>query len=305
MFGVDVDGAAGSRGYVAAANLATGDPVWEYQTDVDGAGHILNDGCGNVWSSGTVLPKLGLVVFGGADCHFSNPPPLNEAVFALHISDGHLAWVFRPDRSDNQCDLDFGATPNAGVGAGGATTFLGAGSKDGTYYSIDPATGRQRWATNVVFGGFTGGFMATSAYDGQRVYGATGQGDFGRFEHGNGVLCDPANPRDTAAQEPSMHAINGSSGAVAWQETASASFSPTTVAGGLTFNGPALLGPLLDIRLARTGALIDQVKLPQANWSGVATVGDALVLGVGSSYDPTDAGVLVLTPKGRTPVVPG
>jgi polyvinyl alcohol dehydrogenase (cytochrome) len=304
MFGVDVDGAAGYRGYVAAADLATGDPVWEYQTDVDRAGHVLNDGCGNVWSSGTVLPDLGLVVFDGADCHFSNPPPLDETVFALHISNGRLAWVFRPRRSDNQCDLDFGATPNAGIGTGGATTFLGVGSKDGTYYSLDPATGRQRWATNVAFGGFTGGFIATSAYDGQRVYGATGQGDFGRFERGANVLCDPANPRDTETQEPSMHAFDGSTGTVAWQSVASASFSPTTVAGTLTFNGPALQGPVLDVRAAGTGALIEQVKLPAANWSGVATVGDALVLGIGSSYDIAHAGVLALTPGGRVPAVP-
>ncbi len=32
LFGVDVDGSTGYRGYVAAASLATGNPVWEYQT---------------------------------------------------------------------------------------------------------------------------------------------------------------------------------------------------------------------------------------------------------------------------------
>jgi hypothetical protein len=91
---------------------------------------------------------------------------------------------------------------------------------------------------------------------------------------------------------------------VAWQSVASASFSPTTVAGTLTFNGPALQGPVLDVRAAGTGALIEQVKLPAANWSGVATVGDALVLGIGSSYDIAHAGVLALTPGGRVPAVP-
>ena len=88
LFGVDVDGTRGERGYVAAADLDTGDPVWEYQTDRNGDGRLLNDGCGSVWASGTVLPRLGLVVFDTADCHFSNPPPTAEAVFALHIDDG-------------------------------------------------------------------------------------------------------------------------------------------------------------------------------------------------------------------------
>ncbi len=304
LFGVDVDGARGHRGYAAAADLDTGAPVWEYQTDVDAAGHVLNDGCGSVWSSGTVLPRLGLVVFSTADCHFSNPPPTAETVFALHIGDGRLAWIFRPRRPDDKCDFDFGTTPNAGVTAGGAVSFLGAGSKDGTYYSLDPATGRLRWSTNVVFGGFSGGFIATSAFDGHRVYGSTGIGDFGNFEGAGEVFCDPHNPLDRPMQEPSVHAFDAATGAVVWQANHGSSFAPTTVAGGLTFNGPALGGAVLDVRDTRTGHLVDQVGLPGANWSGTATVGDALVMGIGNSYTATPAGVAVVTPGGRPPVVP-
>lgn len=304
LFGVDVDGSVGYRGYVVAASLATGDPLWEYQTDVGATGQFLNNGCGSVWSSGTVLPKLGLVAFDIADCHFADPPPLSETVFALHIGSGRLAWVYRPTMVGNACDLDFGATPNAGIDKSGRATFLGVGSKDGTYYSVDPATGRLRWATNVVFGGFTGGFIATTAFDGHRVYGATGIGDYGRFEGAGAIYCDPGNPRDTPKQEPSVHTFDSRTGSVVWQAAHAASFSPTTVAGGLTFNGPALAGSILDVRLASTGALIHQVTLPQANWSGVATVGNALVLGVGSTYNVNGAGIVVLTPGGTAPRVP-
>ena len=155
---MDVDGANGYEGYVVGASLATGDPVWEYQTDVNAQGHVLDDGCGSVWSSGTVLPALGLVVFGTADCDFANTHPLAESMIALHISDGNLAWQYKPARPDPQCDWDFGATPNAGVDATGKALFLGEGSKDGTYYSIDPATGiaavedqrRLRWVLRRV-----------------------------------------------------------------------------------------------------------------------------------------------------------
>ena len=59
LFGVDVDGAAGYGGYVVGASLATGDPVWQYQTDTDAQGHVQDNGCGSVWSSGTVLPAVG------------------------------------------------------------------------------------------------------------------------------------------------------------------------------------------------------------------------------------------------------
>jgi polyvinyl alcohol dehydrogenase (cytochrome) len=304
LFGVDVDGANGYGGYVVGASLDTGAPVWQFQTDVDSHGAVLNDGCGSVWSSGSLLPALGLVVFGTADCQFANAEPMAEDVIALHVTDGTLAWRFRPSRPDPDCDWDFGASVNAGVDATGNAVFLGEGSKDGTYYSLDPSTGSLRWSTNVVFGGFSGGFIATTAYDGGRVYGATGIGDFGRFERNGQKRCEPSNPRDTLSQQPSDIAFSANGGAVAWQADQASSFAPTTVAGGMTFNGLALSAAAVQVRDAKTGRLVVQVKLPQANWSGIATVGDALVLGLGNTYNPAHAGIEVLTPGGAPPVVP-
>jgi outer membrane protein assembly factor BamB len=303
LFGVDTDGQKNSRGYVVGASLTTGNPVWEYQDDLNTAGQIANDGCGNVWSSGTVLPRPGLVVFDSADCNFSDPPPTAESVFALDITTGRLAWMFRPEHPDNQCDFDFGASVNAGLTPNGTATFLGVGSKDGTYYSIDPATGRLRWSTNVVFGGFSGGFIATAAYDGARVYGSTALGDFGRFEGAGEVHCDPGNPADQPFQEPSVHAFDAATGQVVWQASNAASFGATTVAGGMTFNCPALTAAV-QVRSASDGRLLDQTNLPVACWSGIATVGDALVLGTGSSATGSPDGIIVLTPGGHRPVTP-
>ena len=197
LVGVDVDGQPRSAGYVVAASLQTGDPDWEFQTDVPAAGssHVLDDSCGSVWSSGTVLPDLGLVTFGTADCDFSGQAPYADSVLALHISTGTLAWRYHALGQAPACDDDFGATPNAGLAPGGRTTFLGTGSKNGTYYSLDPATGALRWSTNVVFGGSSGGFIGSAAYDGTRVYGATGLGDFNPTRNGGNALCDSLNPR--------------------------------------------------------------------------------------------------------------
>jgi len=250
-----------------------------------------------------VLPRLGLVVFDTADCNFSNTQDLSDSILALHIDNGHLAWVYRPPLPGIDCDWDFGSSVNAGVTAHGDTTFLGAGSKDGTYYSLDPATGRLRWKTNVVFGGFSGGFIATTAYDGHHVYGSTALGDFGQFEKGTQILCDPGNPRDTAMQQPTVHAFNATTGAVTWQADNAASFAPTTVAGGMTFNGPALGGSVLQVRDAATGGLLDSVAVPGPIWSGTATVGNAVVTGVGSSYSAQPAGVVAVTPRGVHPFV--
>jgi len=302
IFGVDVDGADGQRGYIAAADLANGKPVWQFQTDVDTSGRVANDGCGSVWSSGTVLPRAGLVVFDTSDCEFGDDEPLAEAIVALHVDSGLLAWSYHPHHPDVDCDWDFGATANAGVTPTGDTTFLGVGGKDGTYYSLDPATGRPRWSTNVVFGGFAGGFIATAAYDGRRVYGSTALGDYGRFEKGKTLLCDASDPRDLGMQEPSVHAFDASTGAIAWQAEHAPSFAPTTVAAGLTFNGPALDGSILQVRDAATGALVASVEVPGPIWSGVATVGNAVVTGIGSSYNARPAGIAVLTPDGSAPV---
>jgi hypothetical protein len=72
----------------------------------------------------------------------------------------------------------------------------------------------------------------------------------------------------------------------------------------MSFNDPALAGPLLEVRDAGSGELLAKVTLAQESWSGVATVGDALVVGEGTDYSHTPSGVEVLTPGGRPPVVP-
>lgn len=303
LFGLSVDGERGERGYVAAANLANGLPAWVEQTDESSQGTILNNGCGNVWSSGTILPAAGLVVFDEADCDFSNPPPTAETVFALRISDGQLVWRFRPHRPDNQCDWDFGATANAGVTPDGTATFLGVGGKDGTYYSLDPLTGALRWKTNVVFGGFSGGFIATASFTGTEVVGSTALGDFGRFEHDGNKLCDPSDPRDQAMQDPSAHAFDAHSGRILWQANDSKSLAATTTASGMSFNSLAL-SPAVDVRKVTTGQLLDTVALPLPSWSGIATVGNAMVLGTGTSAQGSPAGVYAFTPWGARPQVP-
>jgi outer membrane protein assembly factor BamB len=301
LFAVTSDGQDDHRGYIAAANLRTGKPVWRFETAADTKGQIHNKGCGGVWSSGTVLAKYGLVVFDVADCHFRDTAAYNERVIALRISDGHRAWLFHPARVDPNCDWDFGATANLGIAADGTPTFLGVGGKDGTYYSLDPRTGRQRWGTNVVFGGLAGGFIATPAYDGTRVIGATALGDFGRFEgFGTLFVCQPGNRRDTLIQEPSLHAFDAKTGKVLWEQPLSQSFSATTIAGGMAFVGLAVLNQV-QIRDADNGNLLTTLPLPAASQSGVVVSGNTLLFGTGSSEQGAPTGIYAFTPLGERP----
>ncbi len=305
LFGVSVDGEKDERGYVVAATLTTGRPDWEYQTDRSPGGTLEDNGCGNVWSSGSILPKQGWVVFDEADCGFEDPPPTSESVFALRVSNGSLVWRYRPYHTPTlQCDWDFGATVNVGLGAGTRATFLGVGSKDGTYYSLDPTTGKLRWQTNVVFGGFSGGFIATAAYDGSHVYGATALGDYGRFESNGPHLCDPGNPRDVGTQQPSLHAFDARSGKIAWQADHANSLGPTTVAGNLLFNSLAG-GLVVTVRDRRNGHVLTSLPVPTNSWSGIAVVGDAVLLGTGTSATGTHGGLALYTPRAGVPRVPG
>lgn len=306
VFGVDEDGQDGSAGRIVAASLATGDPVWQFQTDVakPGSTAVLYDRCGSVWSSGTVLPDLGLVVFGTADCDFAGDAPYADSVIALRVHTGALAWRFHPLARFPACDDDFGATANAGVSVGGHTVFLGEGAKNGTYYSLDPRTGRARWSTNVVFGGSSGGFIGNTSYDGRLVLGATGLGDYLPSNGGVRPVCDPTDPRDQQNENPTDHAFDARTGKVLWQTDDGYSFSAVTAAGGMYFDGLAL-GKDIVVRDAATGTLITQIALPAFNWSGIATVGNSVVFGLGSTADAAGSGVEVLTPGGTTPAVPG
>ena len=107
-----------------------------------------------------------------------------------------------------------------------------------------------------------------------------------------------------ATQNPTDHAFNATTGTVAWSVPDTASFAPTTVAGGMVFNGLALASKAVQVRDATTGSVLAQVPLNQFNWSGIATVGDAVVFGVGTTASAANSGVEVLTPAGTPPVVP-
>ena len=298
IVGVSSDQLPEHRGYVVAADLRTGAPDWEFQTDVNSAGQIQNDGCGGVWSSGTVVRALDVIVFTTSDCANANASPLSESVIALKITSGRQAWTFRPARPDPGCDQDFGASLNAGLGPDGTMTFLGAAGKDGTYYSLDPRHGTVRWKTNLVFGGPAGGFIGTTAYDGTHLYGSTGLGDVG-----NGPVCDPANPRDTPFQEPTVHALDAHTGSVLWQHTGAPSFGATTVAGDLTFNGPVQQG--VQVRRKSTGALITTLRTSVPCWCGISVAGNAVVFGTGTAPQGAPDTITAFTPNGHPPTIPG
>ena len=291
------DGANGYRGGIVALDATTGALRRRFEVDpvLDASGNPVpgpgqNRGCGPVWSSAAVDERNRLVFFGTGDCGFDAPPPYHEAILALRAGSLKVRWAYRP-RAGDTCDFDFGASANV-IDLGG-NTWVGAGGKDGTYYVLNRLTsnrgGELVWRANVVFGGFSGGFIGSTAFDGQRVYGGTA---FGEVGNPSGV-CDPSNPRDTVLQQPTMHAFDPTARTVAWEQNGPPAFGASSVANGVVFVG-ALIPPSLRAFDAASGTPLNQITMPGSVNSSAAIVGGTLFVGSGNSFDGNGGGVHAL-----------
>jgi polyvinyl alcohol dehydrogenase (cytochrome) len=294
--GHTVDGVAPYRGGFEAIDAATGKIRWRFEVDTSVNNH---QGCGNVWSSAAIDERLGLVFFGTGDCHDVAPPPYHEAVIALESRTGKPRWVFRrpTDPTDiNHCDFDFGASPNIIDMVHGR--FLGIGGKDGTYYLLNRLTGERVWQTNVVFGGFLGGFYGGAAFDGTHIFSATGIGDFNPLDPTKRCSSDP---RDILPfQEPSIHALNAANGHIFWEGILNHSFGATSLGNGVVFSGLVGEGvppgpPALNAYDSGNGKLLSRpFPMPGSVNSAATPVGDMLFVTSGNSTDGTGGGVHAL-----------
>jgi polyvinyl alcohol dehydrogenase (cytochrome) len=283
--GTTADGQQGYRGAFYAIDARTGKEQWHFEVDpVLGANGnpILNKnglpaagrnrGCGGVWSSASIDAEDSLVIFGTSDCNNRPLLPYHIAVLALESDSGRLRWAFTPHARDSRpCDFDFGATANLAD-----RRHAAIGGKDGTFYLLDLPHGAADWATKVVFGGSAGGFFGGAAFDGNRFFSATAFGDFSR--------CDPSSPGDLMIpQEPSMHAFDVRTGAVAWQGQFAQSLAATVAGDGVVFTSheDVFTGhSAIHSYDSKTGAEMD------------------VVLSVPTSAPPTVAGHILLQPTG-------
>ncbi len=283
------------------------------------------NGCGNVWSSPAYDGKRGFLYFASSNCDTdTNPatlrpappmPPYDEAIVALDL-DGRPVWRWRPREIDN-ADLAFGAVPNlfTAVIGGREREVVGVGNKDGTYYLLDrdgvnevtdvawndpDPSQLPYWRTQVVPGGTAGGVIATAAVDdaADRIYFSTAPGSFASL----------GNP-----QRPTVHALDGGTGAVLWQNTAEpdadASFAPTSAIPGVVFVGSATSGTLRSYDAA-TGARLGGIGVGFALAAAPAVVDGTVLVGAGTGSrgaNPTSPGeVASRTPQNVTALcVPG
>jgi polyvinyl alcohol dehydrogenase (cytochrome) len=218
---------AGEPAGVLALDARNGDTLWRTITaPADGDGNVdgegaTGSGCGDVWGSATVDVGRRLVFVGTGNC-VTSPKGWGrfaEAVVALDLDDGSVRWTYQP-HEPNRDDLDFAGAPN--LFASGERDLVGLGGKDGTYYALDRETGELAWSTPVVAPGLTqpgsnfstGGFIGPTAVGEGLITGGTAIGG-----------------------APYLHALDTTTGAVAWQQPIAAP----------TYGAPALGGGVLVI----------------------------------------------------------
>jgi polyvinyl alcohol dehydrogenase (cytochrome) len=182
--------------------------------------------------------------------------------------------------SPDSPDADFGSGPN--LFSAGGRTLVGAGTKAGTYWALDPTTGQIVWATQVGPGGIFGGIEFGSSVADGRVYVAIANSD-----HAPVTLTHPAPGSATTTSGGFWAALNGATGAILWQmaDPAGPTFGAlgtTTTANGVVYVGSTdAVGHVYGLDAA-TG----QIKWAYATGGSVAS-GPAILNGTvywGSGY---------------------
>jgi polyvinyl alcohol dehydrogenase (cytochrome) len=184
------------RGRELALDAATGRVRWVYEP-----ARYTGPGSG-VSASAAVDPAAGIAYIGsGNPLPMRHPPPGpdpgSDSIIALDLRTGKALWTFGPSHPHDAFDEDFFASPNLfAVTIGGRrVTVVGEGSKDGSYYAVDAATGRLLWKTRV-----------PDASGGAAIIGAAAVGD--------GVVFVPLYDGNRG----SLTALRARDGAVLWQE---------------------------------------------------------------------------------------
>ncbi|MGA2711869.1 MAG: PQQ-binding-like beta-propeller repeat protein [Bryobacteraceae bacterium] len=204
------------RGSIVALRIRDGSLVWKSWMIPDlpkqtgktkrGTPQFGPSGAG-IWDAPTIDAKRGVLYVGTGDNYSSPSTSMSDAVVALDLATGHVAWskqTLPGDSYNSSCgtskescpnedgpDYDFGSSAVLAQLPDGRDVLL-AGQKSGMVYALDPAKkGEILWQTRIAS---PGPHVATSvgvlwgmATDGQKVYASTA----------SSVRTQPTDPLDT------------------------------------------------------------------------------------------------------------
>jgi polyvinyl alcohol dehydrogenase (cytochrome) len=178
------------RGSVVSLEAATGKVLWRFwvipevateQGKTKRGKTLMGPAGGAVWST-VSLDTANKRVYVTTGNQYTPPASkFPNAIIALDMTTGKMLWSFQAHASDiwtfdcnnmpgcSDLDIDFGMAPVFFKGKGGKT-LVGAGSKAGWFFALDPATGALEWKSEVGPGGKLGGIEFGGATDGERIY---------------------------------------------------------------------------------------------------------------------------------------
>lgn len=308
------------RGGVVALDADTGKRRWTFNTVTpplptrkNAAGAQLYGPSGApVWSAPTIDAARGLLYFGTGENYSMPASDLSDAIVALHLSDGRIAWANQTLQGDTwnaaceygesgeiNCpgtrgpDFDFGAPPILTTLANGQDIIL-AGQKSGMVYAMDPENkGRTLWAIRAGMGGYKGGVHWGMASDGETLF--------------VGVADTPGHRQTVGPARSGIHAYDPATGELRWArlerglcEAAkmrcwAAASAPVTATDELVFVGG--LDGVLRVHASRSGELLwsydtirvyDTVNGVAAKGGSIDSAGPVLIDGkliLNSGYD--------------------
>jgi polyvinyl alcohol dehydrogenase (cytochrome) len=234
-------------------------------------------------------------VAGGQNC--VSPDDHFDSLMALDLRTGAIKWTTGTLQFDNwtvgcilaskpNCpspsspDADFGSGPN--LFKAGRTQVVGAGTKAGTYWTLDAATGKVVWATQVGPGGIFGGIEWGSSVADGHVYVA-----LANSAHIPVTLTRAAPGSATTISGGFWAALDAATGQVLWQSADPAGptfgdIGQTATANGVVYAGSSDPAGHVFAMDARTG----EIKWSFATGGSVAS-GASIVNGTvywGSGY---------------------
>ena len=250
-----------ARGSVVAINEASGAIRW--QTFTVPPGH---DG-GAVWSTPAIDASNGRLYVGTGNAYHDPAADTTDSMMVLDAHSGAILAHYQSTPDDvwmmdapfGGPDHDFGASANL-ITAPDGRKLVGEGNKDGTYFAADPAAMRPVWQTSIGPGSAIGGILASTAYDGTRMYGT-----------------DSLNGHVWAL---------GRDGSVQWgsDDGGTLVFSPVAFGNGVLYTANPS-GSLI-ARDAATGTVLGRMSLGAPTLGGISIVGGAVYVSVGTGPPP-------------------
>jgi polyvinyl alcohol dehydrogenase (cytochrome) len=287
------------RGSVVALDAKTGKLLWKT--------YIVPEGYtgGSVWGNTPAVDHETGLLYVTTGNNFSVPegvcryPTQNDckpavvdnhidSIVALNLKTGKIVWAtptLPADMSTNYDhkdgpDYDFGSGPNifSTTIGGHKRTLVGAGQKSGSYWALDPKTGKIVWHAVVGPGSLLGGVLWGTAADGKRIYAS-----IGNLNHESITVNSPTGQATTTGGV--WAAVDAATGKVLWRTADPQNMMDTVAmseANGVVYAGSlAGSGANMYALDAATGAIKWSFESGGAVVSGAAIVDGSVYWGSG------------------------